>query len=186
MPTSKIILGLVAPMAGGKTTVTNYLNEKYGAMSFRFSDMLRDVLNRLHLEHSRHNLQNISTLLRQEFGDDLMSKVIALDVCESNKKFIITEGVRRPSDVEYLKKIPGFHLVSIETYELVRYERIIKRTENPDDQNKTWEQFQADGLQESEQKIKEIAALADDVINNNGNLEELYAQIDGIIAKYKN
>ncbi len=180
---SKIVLGLVAEMAGGKTTVTNYLKEKYGAKSFRFSDMLRDILLRLHLENSRQNLQTISTVLRQSFGDDLMSKVIALDVKESTEPFIITEGVRRPSDVTYLKEIPGFHLIAIKADERTRFERIIKRSENPDDQNKTWEEFQKEGQQEAEQKIKEIAALADAVVDNNGGLEELYKQVDEIVNK---
>ena len=67
----KIILGLAGEMASGKGTVAKYAATKYGAKSWRFSTMLRDVLDRLLLEQSRDNLQNLSTVLRQNFGEEL-------------------------------------------------------------------------------------------------------------------
>lgn len=185
MPNNKIILGLVGEMAAGKTTVTEYLRQKYGAVSFRFSDMLRDVATRLHIEHNRANLQTLSTVLRQNFGEDLLSKVLALDAKNSSEPFIITEGIRRPSDVIFLKKLDNFHIVALSVPERVRYERLILRSENPDDQTKTWEQFQADGRQESEQKIKEIADEADFKIENNDTIAELHSQIDVIVKNIR-
>ncbi len=185
MKDNKIILGLVGEMATGKSTITDYLKSKRGAVSFRFSDMLRDVLDRMYIEKDRANLQKISTILRQDFGDDIMSKVIAQDVKNSDSTFIIVEGIRRPSDIDYLKALPEFKCVAISTEERTRFERLTQRSENPDDQNKTWEQFQIDGKQESESKIKEIAQQADFIIDNNGSFEELYAQVDKIIAKTK-
>jgi len=179
----KIIIGLVGEIATGKTTVTDYLKEKNNAISFRFSDMLRDVLDRLYIEKNRKNLQGISTILRKEFGDDTMSRVIAEDVKNSTEDFIIVEGIRRPTDITYLKELPEFKFIAIKTEEKTRYERLTQRSENPDDQNKTWEQFQKDGQQEAEGKIKEIANQADFIIDNNGTLEKLYAQVDAIIKK---
>ncbi len=181
----KIILGLVGEMAAGKSTVTDYIKHKYGAVSFRFSDMLRDVLKRMHIEESRANLQTISQILRQNFGEDIMSKVLAKDAATSDQAFIITEGIRRPTDVIYLKELPGFHIIALTADEKTRFERLTKRSENPDDQSKTWEQFQKDGQAEAEQKIKEIAAEADVTIDNNGTLEELYKQVDEAIKKFQ-
>jgi dephospho-CoA kinase len=182
----KLILGLVGEMASGKSTITTYLKEKHDAVTFRFSDMLRDCLTRMHLEHTRENLQTLSTILRQSFSEDIMSKVLALDVKNSSAPLIIAEGIRRPSDIVYLKAIPGFHLVSLQVDERTRYERIIKRSENPDDQKKTWETFQKEGLAESEQKIKEVMMDATDKIDNNGTIDELYQQVDRLMAKYDN
>ena len=79
----KIILGLVGEIAAGKSTATEYLKQKYGAVSFRFSDPLRDILARLHIENSRPNLQALSTFLRRQYGEDLLSKVMALDAGQS-------------------------------------------------------------------------------------------------------
>ncbi|MEK7644076.1 MAG: AAA family ATPase, partial [Patescibacteria group bacterium] len=90
---NKIIIGIIGENASGKTTATDYLKEKFGAVSFRFSDMLGDILKRLYLEHSRSNFQTLSTILRQNFSEDIMSRVIAEDVNNSAAILIITEGV---------------------------------------------------------------------------------------------
>ena len=181
----KIIIGLVGEMGAGKTTATNYLKQKYGAVSFRFSDALRDVLNRLHLEHTRENLQTLSTFFRQNFGEDILSKILAEDVKKTDASLIITEGIRRPTDVTYLKALDNFFIVALNVDERARYERIVERSENPDDHSKTWEQFQAEGRQEAEQKIAEIAAEATETIDNNGSLENLYRQLDGLVTRYQ-
>lgn len=182
---AKIIIGLVGEIASGKTTLTNYLKSKYGAVTFRFSDMLRDIATRMHLEHSRHNLQTISTIMRQNFSEDIMSKVLTKDVEHSDAPMIITEGIRRPSDIVYLTELPGFVLVAVHADERTRFERLSARHENADDALTSWEDFQEQSKQEAEQKIAEIAATADYTIDNNAGFDELYAEIDRIIAEVR-
>ncbi|HLD60904.1 MAG TPA: AAA family ATPase [Patescibacteria group bacterium] len=179
----KIILGLIGEMASGKSTVTQYLKEKHNAVTFRFSDVLRDILNRLHIENTRANLQTLSTVLRQNFSEDILSKVLAADAEAAEQPFIITEGIRRPSDITYLQELPGFHLIALNADERIRYERLIARRENTDDPNKSWTEFKTEGQQESEQKIKEVAAAAEFVVDNNGTIEQLYKQIDAIVER---
>ena len=179
---NKLILGITGNMAAGKTTITDYIKEHYGGVSFRFSTMLRDVLSRIHVEETRDNLQQLSTFLRSTFGEDLMSKVIAEDVKRATDNIIIVEGIRRPSDVAYLKEIPGFHLIAITANLKTRYNRIIQRSENPDDQIKTFEMFEKEQSQEAEGKIEEISRDAEVIIDNNGNLDMLYTKIDDIMT----
>lgn len=177
----KIIIGIIGENASGKTTATEYLKENFKAVSFRFSDALCDILKRLYLENSRANFQTLSTALRQNFGDDLLSKIIARDVENCPNNLIVTEGVRRPTDIEYLKQMPNFYLIAIETDEETRFKRVLERREKPDDATKTWEEFKSESAQESEQKIREIAKAADFKINNNGDKKELYQQLEKII-----
>lgn len=177
---SKIIIGIIGENASGKTTATDYLKEKYGAVSFRFSDMLADILKRLYLEPARNNFQILSTILRQNFSEDIMSRVIAEDVKNSPANLIITEGVRRPTDIVYLKNNHGFKLIALKTDEKIRYERLKQRQEKQDDATKTWKEFQAEGQQESEQKIKEVDASADFSVDNNGSIDDLKKQLDEI------
>lgn len=179
----KIVLGIIGKNASGKTTATEYLKEKYQATAFRFSDPLKDILNRLHLENNRHNFQMLSTILRQNFSEDILSQTIAEDVKKTEAKIVITEGVRRPTDVKYLKDLPNYHLIYIDTEQKTRYERLKIRVEKPGDQEKTWEEFQTEENQESEQKIDEIAVTAEYKIDNNGSLEDLYEQLDNLISK---
>lgn len=183
IPNSKLLLGLVGEMAAGKTTATNYLKEKYGAVSFRFSDMLRDMLRRLHLPETRENLQKLSTALRQAFGDDIMSTVMKEDMASADAPVLIIEGIRRPSDVAMFSGMPNFHLLAIAADARTRYERITNRSENPDDRGKTWEEFQKEILQEAEQKIGDIAAKAEIVLQNHGTKEALFSEIENALRK---
>jgi dephospho-CoA kinase len=181
----KIILGLAGEIAAGKGTVAKYIVEKHSGSIHRFSTMLRDVAKRMYLDESRENLQKISTIFRENFKDDLLSQVIFHDVNNDSHDIIAVDGVRRSPDIAYLRKIDGFELVYIDTDIKNSYERIIKRGENTDDINKTFEEFQKDHEREAELRIKDLKNEADFVIDNNGSFNELYAQVDEIIKKLK-
>lgn len=179
----KIIIGLVGEIASGKGTVVKYLKKKYQVSSCRFSDSLRDVLNRLYLEINRNNLQKLSQILRQNFGENLLAKVIVEDIKNNKNKFIIIDGVRRIADIENLKQLPEFKLIYITADIKTRYNRLTKREENKDDKNKTFQQFLKDNQVEAELEILKVSRQAHYKIYNNGNFKELYKQIDKIIYK---
>ncbi len=179
----KKIIGLTGEIASGKGTVAEYIKKNYNGSIHRFSTILRDVLDRLYLDQSRENMQKLSTTLRKNYGQDLFSKVISQDVKNDSAKVIAIDGIRRESDIEYLKKIDGFRLVYLEADLEIRYKRLIKRDENSDDQNKAFEQFKKDHRGESELQIKELKNIAGEVIDNNGIMESLYQQVDKILKK---
>ena len=180
---AKIVLGIVGEMGAGKSTITQYVKEKYGAVSFRFSDMLTDIAKRLYIEPNRPNLQMISSMLRQTISQDIMSKVIMQDAASATAPIIIVEGIRRPSDITYLKELSNFCLIGLTANERLRYERVCLRSEKPDDQTKTWEEFQKEGLAEAELEIKNIKAEAQFQIDNNGTEEELISQVEKILTE---
>lgn len=183
MKNNKLIIGFVGEIASGKGTAVKYLEEKYGATSHRFSTPLRDVLKRLYLEISRENMQGVSKILREFFGQNLLAKVITEDVKNDLSNIVIVDGVRRFEDIEYLTKLPEFKLIYITADIKTRYERIIKRAENTDDKNKTFEQFLKDHEAETEIYIPEIGKTADIKIDNSGSFDDLKNQIDKIIKK---
>lgn len=177
----KIILGFAGEISSGKGTAAKYLVEKYAGSTHRFSTMLRDVAKRMYLEENRENLQKISTIFRQNFSEDILSKVIFHDTQNDEHEVVVVDGVRRFSDIEYLKTLPEFKLVYIDASLEKRYERIVGRGENADDSSKTFEEFKKDQEQEAESQIRDLKGKADFVLDNNGSLEDLYAQIDKII-----
>ena len=179
----KKILGLAGEISSGKGTTAKYICEKHSGSTYRFSTMLRDLLGRVYLPESRENMQKMSTIMRENFFDDILSSVIAKDVEKDQHQIIAIDGVRRLADISYLKKIPGFRLVYIEADMEKRYERIVGRGENTDDTTKTFEEFKKDHEREAERQIKDLKNHAEYVIDNNGSLEELYRQIDEIIKK---
>ncbi len=183
MNEKKIIIGLTGQIACGKGVVKKFLIEKYNANDYRFSTILRDVLTRLNIEQSRENIQKMSTLLRQTFGEDLLAKVMANDVKNDINNFIVIDGIRRMADIEYLKEIPGFFLVSIEANQKLRHQRVIERNENPGDDKKTFEDFLKDENAETEQQIPETMSKANFIINNDGTWDELWKQIHQLVKK---
>jgi len=181
----KIILGFVGEISSGKGTACQYLKEKYNAPSYRFSTMLRDILDRLYLDINRKNMQNLSKIIRDEFGQDTLAKVIAEDVKNDPAKIITVDGIRRLPDIKYLREIDGFYLIYLTADQKIRYNHIIARSENIDDQNKTFEQFKKDEQAEAEQQIKETASTADFTIKNNGTFKELYQELENVLEKLK-
>ncbi|MDD4476747.1 MAG: AAA family ATPase [Patescibacteria group bacterium] len=177
----KIILGFVGDLAAGKGAICKYLKEKYGINSYRFSTPLRDVLDRLYVEKNRENLQKLSTVIRENFSQDILSKIIAEDAVNDKNEIVAVEGIRRPSDIVYLEKIDGFHLVYITAESKLRWERLVKRNENLGDDKKTYEEFLRDEQAEADRLIKELGKKCEFTINNNGNFGELYENLENIL-----
>jgi dephospho-CoA kinase len=182
----KLIIGFVGDLASGKGTVCKYLKEKYGINAYRYSTMLRDILKRVYQPDSRNNMQLLSRILRENFGQDLMSRVIAEDAINDQERIVAVEGIRRPTDIIYLEKMPEFHLIYITAESKIRWDRLVKRKENPGDAEKTYEQFLADEQAEADRLIKELGGRAESVIINNGTFDELYAQVDRLISQHAN
>jgi dephospho-CoA kinase len=147
--------------------------------------MLRDVLDRLYLEQNRENMQKLSTVIRRNFGEDSLAKVIYEDLSKLNSEVMVLDGVRRLADIKYLKELPGFKLAYIETDIKKRYERISKRGENTDDLQKSFKEFKKEHEGEAESQIKDLKNWADFFIDNNGTFDELHKQLDQIISKSK-
>lgn len=182
----KMILGFSGQIGSGKGTVAKHIVDKYGASHYRFSDILREVSDYLRIEKTRDNLQDLSTILRQRFGQDLLTKLIFEKVKEDANDFIAVEGIRLAEDVDYLKRLPEFHFVYIEADPKTRYERILKRKENPGDAEKTFEQFLQDQEDEADIQIQGLKKKAQYVLENNGTVEELKQKTDELIGLIRN
>lgn len=179
---TKIVLGFVGDLAAGKGAACAYLKEKYGVNAYRFSMPLRDVLRRIYIPISRGNQQLLSKVLRENFGQDLLSHVIYEDIMHDDNKIVAADGIRRPSDIALLKDLPGFRLVYITADSKLRHERLVKRAENEGDSTKTYEQFLADEQAEADKQIRDLGASANYVIENNGSWEEFYLKIEQVLA----
>jgi dephospho-CoA kinase len=180
----KIVIGLAGEMGSGKGTVAKFIAEKYKGSYYRFSTMLRDVLDRLHLEQSRENLPKISVALRNAFGEDIFDKVMVGDIEKDQSEIIVVDGMRRLKDAENLRKLAGFYLVYVDASLENCFERIVKRHENTDDAGKTIEEFKKEHTDEPETQIRALKDISDFVVENNGTLEELYAKVDEVIKKF--
>lgn len=177
----KIIIGLSGEIASGKDTVAEYLVKKYHSQTISFSQPLRDILDRLYLPVNRINMANLGIVLREKFGQDLLAKIMTQEIKASSKNIICLPNIRLNSDIMEIKKLKNFILIGLAAEPKTRYQRIIKRSQNTDDKNKTWAQFLKDSKLSTETEIRKISQTAKFKIDNNGSYKNLYAQIDEIM-----
>lgn len=178
---AKIVLGFVGELSSGKGTCAAYIKNKFDAPVYRFSTFLREAMKPVYLEETRANMVKMSEIMRQAFGNDLLSIAMKKRVEETNSKIIVIDGIRRTDDIKYLSSIPGFHLVEVFADPKLRFERIKLRKENPDDATKTWEQFLKDADLPTELTIKQVAQNAELRVDNNGNFDDLHKRLDDIV-----
>lgn len=179
----KIVIGLAGQISSGKDTIANYISEKYGGISMSFSQPLRDILNRAYLPINRANMSWLAQTFIDHFGGDVISNIVGKEVEASDKKIFILPNIRREDDMAYFKDWPGYVLIGINTDLRTCYDRLIKRSQNVDDQTKTWEQFQKDLQLSTEVSIDGLIKKSKIKIDNNGTFEELYKQIDNLVDK---
>jgi len=96
------------------------------------------------------------------------SEIILADIGQSESPFIVIDGVRRESDIKYLRNLQGFRLVYIDADLETRYTRITFRGENSSDTTKTIEEFMRETEAEAEVRTRDLKGISDVVLENNG------------------
>lgn len=172
------IIGLTGLMGCGKGTAAAYYKEQHGAVVFKVSTIMRDMLDLLHLPMSREHVIAVSEAMRKEFGEAVFAEAIAKQIAARNETLFVVDGLRRPADIVPFKDIGTFHLVAIVADDRLRYERIKLRNENIGEQEKTFEQFLTDQKHlPTEKTIPGTMQLADYTIENDSTLETLYTEL---------
>lgn len=179
----QLIIGLVGRIGSGKTAVSEYLQDNYGAKEHRFSQILMDILDRLTLPHERANLQKLGKSLRAELGEDVIVNAFKRDLEKDQSEILIVDGIRYENEVEMLKEKNGI-LIFVTASPEARYERAVKRGEKGE-ATITFEQFLESEKAETEKHIEMIKESADYIIDNSGTLEELYEKVEGIMEVLK-
>lgn len=179
----KIILGLTGKIGSGKDTVAKYLVEKYGGIILSFSSFLNEVLDIYDLPITRENQQKLSTILRQNFTEDILANAIEKRIKNSSDNLIAIPNVRRGADIEDIKKLSGFNLIFVDADPKTRYDRNVKRNQTIGDNTMTYKEFLKKDNAEAEEQIEGLKETANFVITNNGTLKEFYTQIDDIWEK---
>jgi len=180
----KLVIGLVGEIGGGKTAVSEHLKEKYSASQHRFSQILMDVLDRLHLPHDRELLQNLGHSLRESLGDDVIVRAFEQDLRKEDAEVIVIDGIRYWNEVELLRKFKPSILIYVTAPAKARYERCKSRGEKGES-SITFEEFTENEKRETERYVAEIGEKADFKLENTGPLEELLQKLDEIVSSLK-
>ncbi|MDO8676134.1 MAG: hypothetical protein Q7K16_00515 [Candidatus Azambacteria bacterium] len=177
----KLYLAIIGHTATGKESCYIAAKEAFAGKltvsTHHFSDPLNEVIEALNrvldkrglkdkFIKSRPNQQDISTELRKIFGEDLLGNSLFKRVLVDPADIVFLDGVRRPKDVEMLKKLPNSFLGYVYAPPEEAYKRLVKRNDRPGDAKKTWEQFLAEQSAEAESLIGTLRPLADFALDN--------------------
>ena len=176
----KRIIGLMGEIASGKTEVSRYLLDSRGAGYHRFSNVLSDILYRLHLEDTRDNLQALGKSLREPFGEDILSEAVKKDIIADDSEIVLVDGIRYPSEARMVKSLGG-RILYITAPARLRYERSSKRASRGEEGN-SFEKFLENDSKATERLISEAAKLADIRIENTGTISELRSRVDSFLS----
>ncbi|MFH1621413.1 MAG: AAA family ATPase [Patescibacteria group bacterium] len=183
---AKYIIGLVGLLGSGKGTAAKILEERYGAKVFRFSTILRDILDRLNIEKTRDNLMTLSEVLRHGFGDDVLAYALENDAVSANEDLVVIDGIRRLGDLAALEPLPNFTLIAIDVPTDIRFERIKNRGENVGEKHLSREDFEKQEKLPTEITIPEVMARASVNIDNRGSLDDLMIKINILMDNLQN
>lgn len=178
------MIGLTGERSGGKTIVYDYLRRQPGILVLRFSKVLEDLLERIHLDpRSRRNEADIADALREKFGGDVLAKALHAEAIRSGKKFIIIDGPRKPAEYRYLRRIPNFRLLYITAPARLRWGRAFRRAHRHDDRV-SFRRFQAiERTLSTELDITRYGRRADYKIMNTGTKRQLFADVKAILRR---
>jgi dephospho-CoA kinase len=174
-----LVIGITGPNAAGKGEVSAYLKAR-GFEVHSLSDIVREEAAARKLPPEREHLIRIGTLLREEGGlgvlaERLVSRLGARDVVDS---------IRNPAEVEVLQRVPGFVLVGVAAPAELRYARSRSRARPGDPESLA--EFVARERQENSanpagQQLEATMALADHVLQNGGDLDNLHIEIEELL-----
>jgi dephospho-CoA kinase len=185
MVKQKIVIGLIGEKGSGKGTVSDYLIEKYGAIHYGTSKILRRTLEDIHVPATRDNFAKLALVLKEGYGPSVIIDSLIKDMEKNGSDIIIADGIRMHGDVEPFRKKYGknFHLIYVYADLKLRFKRTINRKEKEGEDKTTLEKFLEEEGRLTEVSIKEIGIQADFKINNNHTQKELLVQVDKIMKK---
>jgi dephospho-CoA kinase len=176
----KLVVGVAGRIGSGKSEISSYLSKNYGAGHHRFSQILEDILTRLHMPPDREALQRLGAALRSSISPDVLVNAFKADIEGAAEDIVVVDGIRYLNEVEMLREFNKSILIYTSVPREIRYERIQKRGERGEN-HLTLEEFMEAENRETEKHLDEVNAVADIILDNSGSKMEFHKKIDEII-----
>jgi len=186
-----LVVGLTGTIGSGKEVVKEVLGRNFSSYTVSLSSVIKAEFQKRRKDFNRRTLQDMGNELRRKYGNFILAK-LATDYLQRDKEMIIVDGIRNPEEAEYLRKTFGnkFVLIAVDAPREIRWEKIKNRARENDP--KTWEEFvtlddrdQGIGEDLHGQQVKRCMEMADVVVMNDGNIEQLNEKLDTVVSSMK-
>jgi len=183
-----MIVGITGYLASGKSTVSELLKKK-GFIVYSCSDLIREECKNRGLEITRDNLRTVGNELRKSQGSNVLAKWLKEKIIlQGLDKNYVVESIRTAGEIEELRKLPHFYLVFVDVDAKVRYNRAKERLKEEEhiasfEEFMTSERKEMNGKDKQLQNLLECKELSEFTINNNGALEDLEKEVDGLLLR---
>lgn len=164
----------------GKSGIFEVAN-KFNIPIISMGDVVREETIKRGLELNPKNVGETAIKLREEFGKEAIAVVCLRTIEErfKNKDIVIVEGIRSLDELNYFRKHYPLVLIAIHSSPLTRFNRIKER--DREDDVKSWDKFVERDKRELNFGIGKVIALADFMIVNEDNYEDLIKNLEKVI-----
>lgn len=178
-----VVVGLTGPNAAGKGEVAAWLAAR-GYTVHSLSDVVRETARAAGRDVSRETLIEIGQFLRREHGPGVLADRITARLDGR----CAVDSIRSPSEVEVLRRVPGFRLLGIDAPVEVRWRRAVARGREgdvPDLATFVAREERENRDSPDSQQLRRALALADIVLCNDGTLAALLAAAERVVAGWE-
>ena len=180
-----MIIGVSGRNGAGKGEVVSYLaSRSFHACSL--SDVIRDRLHARGEAESRERMIEEGNAIRREHGPG----GLAVLLCETlpRDRNTVVDSIRHPAEVEVLRALSDrFQLLWVDADETTRFERIRARGRSGDPEDlEALRELEARELGSGDPAAQQLLAvrdLADQVLRNDGSLDELRDQVQALLER---
>ncbi len=178
------IIWITWPQAAGKWEIVNYLVEKKGFAYYSVRGFLTKEIEKRWLPLDRDSMREVANDLRAKHEPSYIVDQLFIEA-KQNWKDAIIESIRAIWEVESLKKNSDFIFLAVNADQKLRYERALARKSESDfvsfEKFQEQEALENNNTDPSKQNILACIKLADYIVNNDGDLENLHKQLNTII-----
>jgi len=179
-----IIIGITGTLGAGKGTIVEYLENEKGFTHYSVRGFLIEEIKRRKLEINRDSMTNVANELRAANSSSYVIDQLYNQAVEKGDHCII-ESIRTEGEIKSLRQKKNFYLLAIDAKSKIRFDRIKLRKSETD--HISYETFLQNEEREFEsddpnkQNLKRCIELADFILTNNGDITQLYEQVDQIM-----
>jgi dephospho-CoA kinase len=175
-----MIIGLTGSFGAGKGAVAEYLVEEKGFAHYSARDFITKEIQKRNMPVTREAMIKVANDLRAQFGPGYIISELFKEAQKHGGDAVV-ESLRAVAEVETLKELGGV-VIGIDAEPELRYKRMTSRgTETDHVSFERWKEQQEEETNENDptkQNIFGALKASDNVIQNNGTLEELHKNVD--------